>query len=301
MFCKHCGTKSDNGGKFCKNCGGSISESEIGHVTHTQHQHIDTIKCGNCDYIGPGEKNRRTFSMVLAWMCVVFAPLITIIYFVANPKYNCPKCKSTFVALKNKHGVYDKPRTSNVFKYAIITIVGIAALGLISTIIAAPIQNARKKAREANANSWISYVSTEDSFTALLPAYPSFKKKEGIPIEGRDMTYSYHQYQTTDDTTSYFIFKYIYSEKLEVEDEDVLLKSYVKEIATAAEGSDPVSSFSYYDGYRSLDFSFSLKDESVKGRAILVNETPYLIMMDYDPAKYNEEKYSKFINSFKFQ
>jgi ribosomal protein L37AE/L43A len=63
------------------------------------------IKCGNCDYTGQGEKARPIWAVVLAWLCFIFGPMITLVYFVVSHKWRCPKCKSTFVGVRNKKGV----------------------------------------------------------------------------------------------------------------------------------------------------------------------------------------------------
>lgn len=98
--------------------------------------------------------------------------------------------------------------------------------------------------------------------------------------------------------TSYLIFKYIYSDGINTEDQDKVLNLLVNGMVNAIDAKTPVSSFGYYSGYRSVDFSFTAKDEMVKGRAILVGETPYLLMMDYYAENYKEEDYKKFIDSF---
>jgi RNA polymerase subunit RPABC4/transcription elongation factor Spt4 len=155
MFCKNCGTKLGESVQFCQSCGKSTSHSGGEDIKNVSTQSFDIIKCGSCNHIGQGEPNRRLISKILAWMCVIFAPLITIIYFVATPKYRCPKCKSTFLGVKNKDGVFVNEKTGAVKVLLIIVyiFVGIAVIGLLSTIIAAPIQKAREKGREARENA----------------------------------------------------------------------------------------------------------------------------------------------------
>ena len=48
-----------------------------------------------------------------------------------------------------------------------------------------------------------------------------------------------------------------------------------------------------------LDFLLTVEGESIKGRLILVGETPYLLMMNYLSVNYDENLYAGFINSFK--
>lgn len=108
------------------------------------------IKCGNCEYIGPGEKARSTVGVILAWLVVIFAPLITIIYFLATSKYRCPKCKSTFIGVKNKEGVFtQRTKGSRIFLVFICILLGIALLGIMASIVLVSLSSAREKAQEA--------------------------------------------------------------------------------------------------------------------------------------------------------
>ncbi len=110
-----------------------------------------TIKCGNCDYIGEGELARSTWAKVLAWICVAFSPIITIIYFLATSKYRCPKCNSTFVGVKNKDGMFmgqNGGSKNNLFIFIIISIVvGIAIVGILASVVLASLSTARQKSQ----------------------------------------------------------------------------------------------------------------------------------------------------------
>ena len=89
MYCEYCGVQLEKEAEFCQSCGKSTKEGA--HAITVTTDGIPTgvttnsskaiIKCGNCSYEGAGEKARNVGSMVLAWFCVWFAPLITLIYF----------------------------------------------------------------------------------------------------------------------------------------------------------------------------------------------------------------------------
>jgi hypothetical protein len=101
-------------------------------------KHIDIIKCGNCDYVGQGEKNRPIWATVLAWLCFVFGPMITLVYFLVIPKRKCPKCKSTFVGVRNKKGALTGSMSVGmmsllIFLAVIFTIFSISILSSINT------------------------------------------------------------------------------------------------------------------------------------------------------------------------
>lgn len=156
MYCKHCGNKVKEGAKFCTSCGKGIHSNSDRDNTVPAAPHIQAsasegaiIKCGNCGYEGSGEKARNVFFVILAWLCVVFAPLITIIYFVATAKWRCPKCKSTFLGVKNKEGKFNGQRSSNATVIIVAVLAGIAVIGILSSIVLASLNSARIKGRDA--------------------------------------------------------------------------------------------------------------------------------------------------------
>ena len=158
MYCKNCGRENKDDAQFCKNCGNKVlgtNTISAEPYTHKNQQNIDDegiIKCGNCEYIGPGEPARRTISKILAWICVVFAPLITILYFVGTHKYRCPKCKSTFLGIKNKQGVFQGQRggAGRAVTIFIVILVGIAILGILASVVLASLNSARQKGADAS-------------------------------------------------------------------------------------------------------------------------------------------------------
>lgn len=103
-----------------------------------------TIKCGNCGHIGQGESSRRKVSIILAWVCVLFAPLITLLYFVITYKYRCPKCKSTFLGIKNKEGVF-LGQKSGMGRWLFIFLSIFISMGIIFSVVLASLIASRQK------------------------------------------------------------------------------------------------------------------------------------------------------------
>lgn len=421
MNCKNCNNVLPSDAKFCNKCGSEVKTNSFenngaNNSTATDSTPVENtgaiIKCGNCGYIGVGENNRSLWAKILAWVCVVFTPLITILYFVATHKYRCPKCKSTFLGIKNKEGVFSGQRGgANRWVFIIIIIlVGIAIIGILASVVLASLNSARSKGADAsikanlaslrvqgvlyedsnkshtgfcddskvidslksasksaslsqsesnyvcndsssgwaasislrgggywcvdssenipkaietelttqiscsvassysgtNTNSssanWSTYTSSKDGFSILFPKTPTLDSRSGILVDDIDptFTYSWHSYQAEDSNSSFFVYKYIYSDSLNIEDPDKVLKAYLGVVANSENGHQVLSSsFTYVNSYRALDFLVKAGTENIKGRFVLVGDTPYLIMMDYFPVNYDVDTYNKFVNSFK--
>lgn len=205
MHCKHCGNKMNEGARFCTSCGKESAATTQGENTVAAASSSEAeaiIKCGNCGFIGPGEHARNLFFTILAWLCVVFAPLITIIYFVATSKYRCPKCKSTFLGVKNKDGVFvGRNGGSRIAVIVIAIILGIAILGILSSVVLASLNSARMKGRDARRIADVKqlqlglelYYDDKDAYpktlTALAPEY--IDEIPTDPTGGHLYAYSY--------------------------------------------------------------------------------------------------------------
>ena len=150
MHCKNCGTKINEGVKFCALCGTKTEQIITEQIATNPAKNVAIIKCGNCGYIGQGAPARHLSSEILAWLCVVFAPIIPIIYYVTTHKFKCPKCHSTFIGIKNQEGAFISPRrVGRVIKIVLFIILGIAVTGILSSIILATLNTAREKGNQA--------------------------------------------------------------------------------------------------------------------------------------------------------
>lgn len=172
MNCKNCNNVLPDDAKFCNKCGSEVKVNTPENNGATATTTIDStlventgaiIKCGNCGYVGAGENNRSLWAKILAWICIVFTPLITILYFVATHKYRCPKCKSTFLGIKNKEGVFVGQRGGTIRWVFIIIIifVGIAIIGILSSVILASLNVARQKGADASTKANLSSLRVQ--------------------------------------------------------------------------------------------------------------------------------------------
>lgn len=397
MYCVKCNKKLDENAKFCGGCGSSVTGERA-----VEKEPTDIIKCGNCEYVGKGEPARRMVSKILAWLCVFFAPLITILYFVATNKYRCPRCKSTFLGIKNKNGVFQGQRGGAGRWVLIVFIIlfGVVLLGIVATVVLASLGTARQRAADASIQahlsilrgqaeiysgqnqdggysglcndgktleilnklpkvkntsfvcndsvkefaaasqlnsggyfcvdsagkaekmdagittqtrcslginnktleqniSWSKFTSPTDDFSILFPKYPTLDFEDDVILEGTDSTYSTHGYESDDNSNSYLVYKYIYSNGIDATNPQKVLKSYLDfMLGTDIKNKLISSSAISYKSNPALEFLISSGEEMIRGRIILVEETPYLLMMSYFEEKYDATTYNKFINSF---
>jgi len=161
MYCSKCGKETQEGIIFCSSCGTKISSTSDENIQtmSEKSEAKNIIKCANCEYVGKGESARRMISQICAWLCIIFSPLITILYFVATDKYRCPKCHSNFVGIKNKRGIYVSKKKSLAI-IIFVVLMGIATIGLLSTLAVVSLNNARMKSRDAKRISDIKQIQT---------------------------------------------------------------------------------------------------------------------------------------------
>ncbi|MBU6321026.1 MAG: zinc ribbon domain-containing protein [Patescibacteria group bacterium] len=180
MYCSNCGRKNDPDANFCEKCGAALTKESVpvlresapvtSTAPSTQSEPVaapptgkGVIKCGNCGYIGPGEPARSLWAKILAWICVIFAPLITILYFVATHKYRCPKCHSTFLGIRNKNGEFIQGQNgvSRAVTIIILVFVGLFVIGVLAAVVLASLNTARAKSRDAAIESRLDSIRAE--------------------------------------------------------------------------------------------------------------------------------------------
>jgi len=154
--------------KKCIKCSNELPEhvnfcGKCGQETPIEEKPIAIIKCGNCEYIGPGEPARATWAIVLAWLGILLSPLVPIIYFIATHKYRCPKCKSTFLGIKNKEGVFtgQKGDSGRPLIILVCVLVGIAIIGILASVVLASLNSARLKGQDASIKANLSSIRVQ--------------------------------------------------------------------------------------------------------------------------------------------
>ncbi len=297
MNCEKCGNPLSLNAKFCGKCGEPVKGLPVEETSEKKKKPI--IKCGNCGYVGEAESNRSIWAQILAWLCLFGFWIVTILYFATTKKYRCPKCKSTFIGIKDKNGNFADQKTS-VLKVIVYLFLGIALIGILSSVILASLNTARQKAVESQYPAgWTTYNAVSDGFTILVPHSPSYESSSDTTTGG--ISYEYHSYSAEKDSTSFLIAKYIYSEPIDVSSPDNFLEKLMNGFVSGSESKLTNSNYSNYKSYRALDFTSRTVDVEMRGRILLVGETPYLLIMSYPSGTSADTDYDKFVNSFEIK
>jgi hypothetical protein len=110
----------------------------------------ETVKCGNCNQIAPGVKNRSVWAQVIVWILFIPCWPVTFVYYLLNPKYRCSNCQSTFVGTQDKNGQWVGPKSATFFFIMFISIlVAVAIVGILSSVVLASLSSAKQKGIES--------------------------------------------------------------------------------------------------------------------------------------------------------
>lgn len=170
------------------------------------------FKCGNCNEIVPVEKNRSIWAQVIVWLLFIFAWPVTLIYYMINPKYKCSKCKKTFLGVKGEDGLYAPQKNGAAVVFIVLGILlGIAIIGILSSIVLASLSQARQKGLEA-ANK-----VTEIRKNLMVDLANELKSTEKFPVKIDNNTY-WIDIAPKDDSIEYkYVIKGIDEKKLDEE------------------------------------------------------------------------------------
>jgi hypothetical protein len=173
-------------------------------------------------------------------------------------------------------------------------------VGILSSVILASLNTARQKGIESQYPvGWTTYNAISDNFSILVPHSPSYESSSDTTTGG--ISYEYHSYSATKGSTSFLIAKYIYSEPIDVSSPDNFLEKLMNGFVSGSESKLISSDYSNYKSYRALDFTSRTTSEELKGRLLLVGETPYLLIMSYPSGSSADADYNKFVNSFEIK
>lgn len=140
----------------------------------------EVIKCGNCNQIAPGVKNRSLWAQVIVWLLFIIMWPVTVVYYIMNPKYKCSNCGSSFVGTKDNNGLWSGQKNGALLFILIGILVAIAIIGILSSIVLASLSSARKKGIEARENSSNAIASTTQIY--IEATVEDIKKTTKFPL-----------------------------------------------------------------------------------------------------------------------
>lgn len=153
----------------------------------------------------------------------------------------------------------------------------------------------------SSTEEWKVFNSTLGQFQVTFPSYPTHET-DNIQILDSTITFKYDSYLTeTSDGTTYFVSTVTYPFEIDTSSPETNLEGSLNGMVASSEGSEVVfSGFTYFDGYRALDYKIKNTNENIylQGKIILVDQTLYQLMVSYELVNFNKTNYDKFINSF---
>lgn len=152
-------------------------------------------------------------------------------------------------------------------------------------------------------SAWITYNAINDRFSITLPTFPTLDTSgEDLPVEGSELTYRWNSYTSQGENANFAVYKYAYSDVLNIIDEDAFLEALMNGAINSDASSKLTSSkYGYQGQFRTLDFEVENPTANLRGRLLLVGQTPYLLVMESVGGEnlFNEiADYNKFIASF---
>ncbi len=141
----------------------------------------EIVKCGNCNQIAPGVKNRSVWAQVIVWLLFIIMWPVTVVYYVMNSKYKCSNCGSSFVGTKDKNGLWTGQKSGAIVFFVIgIILVAVAIIGILSSIVLASLSSARAKGIEAREKSSNAIASTTQMY--IEATVEDIKKTTKFPV-----------------------------------------------------------------------------------------------------------------------
>ncbi|WP_436644541.1 zinc-ribbon domain-containing protein [Microbaculum sp. FT89] len=172
-------------------------------------RHYDgTIKCGNCNYVGMGAPGRSTWAQVLVWIAFFFFWPITLIYYVVTRPYVCPKCGSSFVALKDKSGAFGVAKAGNTTLVVTIAVfASVIVIGILASVILASLNSARELGEKARLKANISSMreKAEIYYTNNENDYTGFCSETIVRMQLQESTSASGGHYVCNDTTNGYV------------------------------------------------------------------------------------------------
>ncbi|OFZ52017.1 MAG: hypothetical protein A3D92_11965 [Bacteroidetes bacterium RIFCSPHIGHO2_02_FULL_44_7] len=172
-------------------------------------------------------------------------------------------------------------------------------VGILSSIVLAALSNTSGSASSSSELPapeivWTTYNSADEGFSIDFPSLPATDVMEdyagSLPFRIK-MWFSYE-----DNDNVFSVYKYEFSQPVDVSSPETELSEYVQSYARDGKllRSTPIQ----HGIYPAVDFLIQYDDGFFKGRAVLVEEEIYNLQLSYPEEFYNDENYSRFINSF---
>ena len=143
-------------------------------------------------------------------------------------------------------------------------------------------------------SSWKTFHSVQDGFTVLLPGDPKFSSEQDNTSRIPFVTDSY---VVSSGVMNYYIYKYKFASNIDAKPETILEGALNGMVNVDKNNKLMSSSYGAFESHTSLDFVITNKEESVKGKLIMLDQSNMFLLMA-DMKNSTSSDYNRFINSF---
>ncbi len=156
--------------------------------------------------------------------------------------------------------------------------------------------------KHKTASGWVLYTSPNGEFAVSLPTDPSFESKE-LPVPAQGKTLSYEEVKSYQSKKVYYSVTYMeLPRKWKLAGSSRLLRGVLDVMIENTPGAVLQNKqFAKHQNERALDFHYTVGDEEVQGRLILVGTTLFRLTAVYSPSSAKYLQHDEFIQSFEIK
>jgi hypothetical protein len=167
-----------------------------------------------------------------------------------------------------------------------------------STLVATPNPNGAETI--VTPVGWKEYHAKAGNCSLVMPSDPEhISEKMAMPEEGFELKYDAY-ISAADQQTVFMLLVAQYPDFVDQAYAQMSLEGFLNGILTHNPGNQLLfADLLLVDGHEALDFFIRTGNVYFKGRAVMVNNSLYLMAMECEIPHYDEARYKNFVDSFK--
>ena len=180
-----------------------------------------------------------------------------------------------------------------------------AALLIFSLLGFIPLQSSAgesqvdQKMRAADGTCWQDFVSSGGNYKVSFPSYPQHVS-ETLKLQGGKVSIKYDAYIAEQGVEALYMVLIAQYPKTHVRpDPEAGLKAFLNGILSHGEGSQLVEvEWQEFQGFSAVDFLVDNAGILLRGRAVMVDNSLYLIAMESHQSRFRAENFKYFVETF---